>query len=131
MSGYLFALAGALVTLVFILQLLRRRRLREKYAGTWLVVSLAIIVLAAFPGLAVRLADLVGVETPSNLLFAASLIVLLLVSVQLSTETSTLEEETRTIAEHVAMLDERLGRLEADSTTPASPPQPHAHDDVP
>lgn len=129
MSGYLFAVAASVVTLLFIVQLLRRRRLREKYAGIWLVISIAIIVLAAFPGLAVGLADVVGVETPSNLLFAASLLVLLLVSVQLSTEISTLEEETRTLAEHAAMLDERVGRLERDAARPAAPPQPDAADD--
>lgn len=112
MTGYIFALALSVVTLVFILQLLRRRKLREKYAGIWLLLALTIIVLAAFPQLAVGLADLVGVETPSNLLFAGSTVVLLLVVIQLSTELSTLEEETRTIAESVALLQERLERVE-------------------
>ncbi|MBO0925299.1 DUF2304 domain-containing protein [Cellulomonas sp. zg-ZUI199] len=112
MSGYLFAVALSVVVLVFIVQLLRRRRLREKYAGIWLVVSAAILVLALFPGLAVGLADLVGVETPSNLLFATSLGVLLLVTVQLSTEVSGLEEETRTLAESSALLAQRLTDVE-------------------
>ncbi|MBO3086711.1 DUF2304 domain-containing protein [Cellulomonas dongxiuzhuiae] len=112
MSGYLFAVALSVVVLLFIVQLLRRRRLREKYAGIWLVVSLAIIVLALFPGLAVALARVVGVETPSNLLFATSLGVLLLVTVQLSTEVSGLEEETRTLAEASALLAERLTHVE-------------------
>ncbi|GEL97663.1 DUF2304 domain-containing protein [Cellulomonas terrae] len=112
MSGYLFAVVMSVVTLLFVVHLLRRRQLREKYAGIWLVVSLAIIVLAAFPQLAIRLSDLVGVETPSNLLFASSLAVLLLVAIQLSTEISALEEETRTIAEQTAILGERLTRLE-------------------
>ncbi|NKY39275.1 DUF2304 domain-containing protein [Cellulomonas septica] len=129
MSGYLFALVASIVTLVFILVLLRRRQLREKYAGIWLVVSFAIIVLAAFPRLAIQIADLVGVETPSNLLFAVSLVVLLLVSIQLSTEISTLEEETRTIAERVAILGERLTRLEGAATDTTAPQEPHARDD--
>lgn len=128
MSGYLFAVAASVVTLLFIVQLLRRRRLREKYAGIWLVISVAIIVLAAFPQLAIRLADLVGVSTPSNLLFAASLLVLLLVSVQLSTEISTLEEETRTLAEHAAMLDERIVRLERAAGAHGLPDDPGLHD---
>lgn len=112
MSGYLFAVVMSIVTLLFIVHLLRRRQLREKYAGIWLVVSLAIIVLAAFPQLAIRVSDLVGVETPSNLLFASSLAVLLLVTIQLSTEISALEEETRTIAEQTAILGERLTQVE-------------------
>lgn len=112
MSGYVFAVVLSLVTLAFIVQLLRTRRLREKYAGLWLVVLVVIIVLALFPGIAFRLAAAVGVETPSNLLFAASVLVLLLVAIQLSTEVSRLEEETRTIAERTAILAHRIERLE-------------------
>ena len=63
-------------------------------------------------GIAFRLAAAVGVETPSNLLFAASVLVLLLVAIQLSTEVSRLEEETRTIAERTAILAHRIERLE-------------------
>ena len=125
MSGYVFAVVLSVITLIFIVELLRTRRLREKYAGLWLVVLLAIIVLALFPGLSFRLAKAVGVQAPSNLLFAASTLVLLLVAIQLSTEVSRLEEETRTIAERTALLANRIERLESDdgegSSAPAEP----------
>lgn len=117
MSGYPYALVLCLATITFIVQLLRTRRLREKYAAIWLVVLVAAIVLGAFPDLLERIANLTGVVTPTNLLFATSLVVLLLVCIQLSTELSTLEEETRTLAEEVALLDLRVRRLEP--TAPA------------
>jgi hypothetical protein len=117
MTGYLFALVLSVITLAFVLSLLRTRRIREKYAGIWLLLSLAIIVLAAFPSLAVHLARLVHVETPSNLLFAASLVVLLLVAVQLSTELSTLEEKMRSLSERVAL----LGYAVENGPPPADP----------
>lgn len=104
MSGYLFALAACLLLVVFLVWLLRTRRLREKYAITWLVVGLGVCVFGAFPAAVEWMADLVGVETPSNLLFALALLVLLIVCIQLSTEITTLEEETRTLAEEVALL---------------------------
>lgn len=113
MSGYGFALGLSAVTLVFILWLLRSRRLREKYAAIWIVLALAIVVLGAFPGLVFGLARFVGVETPANLLFATSLGVLLFVCIQLSTELSGLEEETRTLAEEHALLARRVDVLEA------------------
>lgn len=116
MSGYPYALALCLATITFIVQLLRTRRLREKYAAVWLVVLVAAIVLGAFPDLLESVAGLTGVQTPTNLLFATSLVVLLLVCIQLSTELSKLEEETRTLAEEVALLDLRVRRLEPDET---------------
>lgn len=104
MSGYTFAVAlcGIVVLLLFLL--LRTRRIREKYAALWIALSLAVVVVAVFPRLAFWLADLVGVETPVNLLFAASFVVLLAVCIQLSAEVSNLEEETRTLAEEIALL---------------------------
>lgn len=113
MSGYGFALGLCAVTLVFILWLLRARRLREKYAAIWIVLALAIVVLGAFPGLVFGLARFVGVETPANLLFATSLGVLLFVCIQLSTELSGMEEESRTLAEEHALLARRVDVLEA------------------
>lgn len=120
MSGYPFALAACLGLVVFLVVLLRTRRLREKYAISWIVVGLGVCVFGAFPGAVAALADVVGVETPSNLLFALALIVLLLVCIQLSAEITTLEEETRTLAEEVALLRLDLERL-AGSRCPDRP----------
>ncbi len=104
MSGYYFAWACCLALVVFLVVLLRRRRLREKYALTWIVVALGVCVLGAFPGVIENIARAVGVVTPSNLLFAMALILLLAVCIQLSVEITGLEEETRTLAEELALL---------------------------
>ena len=104
MSGYAFAVASCIGLIAFLVVLLRTRRLREKYAIIWIVVGLGTLVLSAFPGTMGALAKAVGVQTPSNLLFAVALIILLLVCIQLSVEITSLEEETRTITEEVALL---------------------------
>jgi len=111
MSGYPFALALCGIAIAFLLYLMRSKRLREKYAMIWLVVLVIIIVLGAFPSVLFTIAGAVGVETPTNLLFAASLVVLLMVCIQLSTEISQLEEETRTIAEELALLGLKVEQL--------------------
>ncbi|WP_421740930.1 DUF2304 domain-containing protein [Cellulomonas sp.] len=130
MSGYLFAIVLSVLLVGLIFVLLRTRKVREKYVGIWLVLALAIVAVAVFPGLAFWLADLVGVVTPVNLLFAVGFAVLLAVCIQLSTEVSALEEETRTIAEELALLRldvERASGYLAASAEPspgAEPPGP-------
>ena len=104
MSGYFFALGLCILLVLFLIHLMRMRRLREKYAILWLGLAIIITVLGAFPNLVEWLAHLVGVELPSNLLFAAAITVLLGVCIQLSTEITAIEEETRTLAEEVALL---------------------------
>lgn len=114
MSGYLFALGLCLVLVVFLVQLLRTRRIKEKYAGLWIAVAVAVAILGAFPGIPVWLAGVVGVELPVNLLFATALLVLLIVCIQLSIGVSTLDERVRTLTEEVALL-----RLDAERAATA------------
>lgn len=107
-EGYGLALGGAVMAMLLIVELLRRRKLSEKYAVIWLLLGLTIVVLAAFPALLIGMADLVGIAVPTNLLFLGSALALLLVCLQLSAETTHLEEETRALAEEVALLRQEL-----------------------
>jgi hypothetical protein len=97
-------LTVAALSVASMLELVRRRQLKEKYAVLWLVVGLGMLVLGAFPGLLNNVADAVGVKDPPNLLLFAAALLLLLVCVHLSWEASRLEEKTRTLAEEVALL---------------------------
>lgn len=100
----ILALVAGGAALALILDLVRRRQLREKYAALWLVTGLGMAVLAVLPGLLDRVAGWLGVADPPNLLFFLAILVLLMVVVQLSFEVSRLEERTRVLAEEVALL---------------------------
>jgi hypothetical protein len=104
----LLGLAAALVTTLFVGELLRRGILREKFAALWLVVSVGVLVMAAFPRIVTWMAESLGVQVPANLLFFLTAVLLLLVSVQLSYEVSRLEARTRRLAEEVALLREQV-----------------------
>lgn len=110
-----FLLALAIVGLV--VEMLRRKKLREKYAALWLIVGVATLVLAAFPRLLNIVAEFVGVQLPSNLLFAMSILMLLGVCLHLSWEISVVEDETRTLAEEVAILRVQIEALTGPATS--------------
>jgi hypothetical protein len=122
MTGYLFAVVGALVTLAIMVEMLRRHRLREKYAALWITVAVAVLVGVAFPQLLERAAALVGITLPINLVFFVSLLLLLIVCVQLSAEVSSLEQENQTLAEEIALLRNRVERLERSAGEDPAPP---------
>jgi hypothetical protein len=115
----LISVIAALAALVLVFELLRRRKLREKYAAIWIVIAVGTVVVAAFPQLLRDVADLVGIQTPSNLLFFGSLIVLFAVSLQLSREVGLLEEQSRRLAEEVGTLTMRLNALEKSEQPPS------------
>jgi hypothetical protein len=116
-STFTLGLIGGALTLGVIFEMLRRQRLREKYAVIWVVVVLATLTLAIFPGLLTWAADLLGVQVPANLLFFGAIMLLLFISIQLSYEIGRLEERTRTLAEEVALL-----RLQHERGRLAAPP---------
>jgi len=111
--GVFAAFVLALLIVVVVFEMLRRKVLREKYAALWLVVGLATLALAAFPQLLAAVASAVGVQVPSNLLFALSILLALGVCLHLSWEISVVEDETRVLAEESAILRADLERLEA------------------
>ncbi|MGC5028539.1 DUF2304 domain-containing protein [Micromonospora sp. DT229] len=104
------ALTG-LVLLGTIVELLRRRQLREKYGMLWLGLLFVVIPLSLFPRLLDGVADVLGVASGVSLVLFLGIVFLLLVCIHLSWEVSALEEETRTLAEEFALL---RAEVEAD-----------------
>lgn len=94
--------SGTLIVVLF--ELLRRRHLRGKFAVLWIGVALVSLVLTIFPSLLFLASEIIGVEVPSNLLFFAAILLLLVASIQHSFEVGRLEERTRTLAEELALL---------------------------
>ena len=125
MSPRILPIVAAAATVFLMIDLLRRHQLREKYAVLWLAVSFAVVVIALFPSVLATGARVTGVQTPSNLLFFIAALVLLVVCVQLSWEVSRLEDETRALAEEVAIL-----RLEAQRAQVRPSEQPNAQEAI-
>jgi hypothetical protein len=111
-------IAGLLV-LVVILELLRRRQLREKYAMLWLIVAILVIPLSLIPSMLDGLSSTLGIASGVSLVLFLGILFLLFISIHLSWEVSRLEEETRTLAEDLALLRTELrsqSRIEARVT---------------
>lgn len=106
------ALIFSLLVLGSVVFLLRGKGLREKYAFLWLLVGIACLVLTAIPGMLRGVTALLGVQVPSNLLFATGIIFLTGVALHLSWEVSVLEEEARTLSEEAAIGRARLEEVE-------------------
>ena len=62
------------------IELLRRGILRERFAALWLVVCGLLMLVAVFPSVLTRAAGALGFQLPSNLLFFAAIVFLLLVA---------------------------------------------------
>jgi hypothetical protein len=113
----LLSLIAAILVVVIVFEMMRRGKLREKYAAIWLLLSVIVIVLGAVPGVVEWLSHVTHIITVSNFVLFAAIGVLGLVALHLSTEVGGLEEEVRTSVEETALLrcelDEVKRELEA------------------
>lgn len=57
-----------------------RGKLRMQYALLWLVVAAAMVLAALFPGVVYWLCGIMGVETPSNLVYLFAFVALLAIA---------------------------------------------------
>jgi hypothetical protein len=120
LASYFLGIAAALITLGVVVEMMRRRRLRERHAIWWLIAGILALVVGVFPSTLAWAASVVGVAVPTNLIFFVSVAILFLVCIQNSSELTKLEAQTRLLAEKVTLQELRIQSLEAENKQSAS-----------
>ena len=111
----LVAILGALALLFVVLELVRRRRLLERYALLWLFSAAVLLGLAAWRDGLERIAGVVGIAYPPNALFFIAFAFVLVLLLHFSAAVSRLADQSKVLAQRVALLEERLGQQERAS----------------
>jgi hypothetical protein len=108
----LVAIAGTGLLLMAVLELVRRRRMLERYAIVWLGSALALLALAAWSGLLTKVASAIGIAYPPSALFVIAFGFVLLLLLHFSIAVSKLADQSKVLAQRVALLEERNRALE-------------------
>jgi len=113
------ATIASLLLLLVVFELIRSRRLRERYALLWVLTGIVLVVLSAWRGGLNTIAGWVGVETyPPAVLFAVALLFVLAVLLHYSTVLSKLSDQNVILAQRVGLLEQQLSEV---STPPVVP----------
>ena len=108
------AVAASLVLLLVVFELIRSRRLRERYALLWLLTGFVLLALSAWRGGLNTIAGWVGVQTyPPAVLFAVAGLFVLAVLLHYSTVISKLADQNVILAQRVALLELELSERRA------------------
>jgi hypothetical protein len=114
----IFALLMSMSIFLFILEMVRRKKLREEYSVLWLTTAVAMLVLILKYDWLVALTDLIGAGLPTSTLFLGSIIFLMLIAVQFSIKLSSLTDRVKKLAQHNALLELELARLRGEQSSP-------------
>jgi len=103
------ATAASLVLVLVVFELIRSRRLRERYALLWLLTGLVLVVLSAWRGGLNTIAGWLGVRGyPPAVLFAVGLLFVIVVLLHYSTVISRLTDQNVVLAQRLALLEAEL-----------------------
>ena len=109
------AITAAAGLLVVLLELVRQRRLLERYALLWLFSAVVLLGLSVWTGLLEAVASLVGVAYPPNALFLVAFGFVMVLLLHFSLAVSRLSDQTKVLAQRLALLEERLRRHEEET----------------
>lgn len=123
------ALIGTLALFILVLDLVRRRRLAERYALLWMFASAALLVLAVWRGGLDAIADLMGVAEPANAIFILAFGVAFLLLLNFSVVTTRLSEETKILAQESARLEQELSAARGERPSGNGASAPAAEDE--
>ena len=112
----LWLLSAAL--LLILLVLVRRRRLLERYAILWLLSASILFALSVWKGLLEDLAHAIGIFSPPNALFVIAFGFVLVLLLHFSLAVSRLSDQSKVLAQRLALLEKRVGDVEQNEAEP-------------
>src|SRR3954453_22417148 len=115
----IFSIVAAAILLFVILELVRRRRLLERYALVWLGSGLIIPGLAGWRNALTHLAKTLGIAYPPNALFVIAFGFVLLLLLHFSLAVSRLADQSKVLAQRLALLEERVNHGEGEGEAKA------------
>jgi hypothetical protein len=113
------SIAVTLALLLLVFELVRRKRLSERYAILWLLAAVTLFVLAAWKGLLTSLSHDVGITYPPSALFAVAIGLIAMILLNFSLAVSRLSDQNKILAQRLGLLQQRLEELDGEQAPPA------------
>jgi len=111
----ILGLVVSLIFLGYIIYLVKNSNLKEEYSFLWIAVSIVMIAVSIFPQLLNFLRRFLGFSFIENILYFFSLFFLLVLSLQMTVQVSKLSNQTKTLAQKLAMMEEKLNKSSNNS----------------
>ena len=103
----ILCILGSAILLFMVISNIKKKRIQIEDSIFWLLFSVLILIIALFPQLAIALADLIGVTSPSNLVFLGVITILLVRLFYLTVVVSSLKHRLNELAQEEALFSKK------------------------
>ena len=100
----IIAVGGSIAMLALVVELVRRRRLKEEYSVLWIVTALILLLLSSWYGLLEWITQAMGAVLPTSTLFFAGLIFVIAMLLHFSVRVSQLERTVTTLVQELGII---------------------------
>lgn len=100
---------GIILILLYILNMIRKRKLELKYSLVWLIVLILLLIISCIPEKLQEIAGSLGIYSPVNMIFFLGFVFSLVIIFVLTVTVSRLSARIRRLAQIVAMLNRYMG----------------------
>ena len=104
-------IVGSICFFLFIVNMVRTKKLELKYALTWLLTSLSFVIMSVFPGTLYFVADVLQIELPVNALFLCVIFLLLLMVFALTVAVSRQANRIKRLVQEIGLLKGEMHEL--------------------
>ena len=111
LRAQLFVVALGLLVLLFILNQVRRKRVREEYSLLWILSASVLVLCATFIRGVERLSHLVGIYYPPAFLFLVAILMVMVLQFHFSTVISTLRDQNKNLTQDLGILEAEVKEL--------------------
>ncbi len=115
----IITIAGAVALLFFVLELVRRRKLKEEYSVLWVLTSVVVLVMAVWYDLLATITSAVGADVPSSTLFFFGLLFVVALLLHFSIRVSAMERRMTALIQEIGLM-----RVTAPEGQPEPEPEP-------
>jgi len=115
MNIYLVSILFCLFFLGVVIELIRRKKLEERYSILWIVIGFVMLVLSIFPNFLEVVSEMLNVIYAPSLLFFIGYVFALVFILHLTTVVSKLHRQITRLIQEVALLQNKLAQAPANS----------------
>jgi hypothetical protein len=111
LRAQLFVILLGLLVLLFVLNQVRRKKIREEYSLLWILSATVLVLCATFIKGVEKLSHLVGIYYPPAFLFLIAILMVMVLQFHFSTVISTLREQNKNLTQDLGILEAEVKEL--------------------
>lgn len=109
----------SLLVLVFVVNLVRTRKLKEEMAILWLLTAVILVLLPIFVDVVDAISYAIGIDYPPAMLFVIAFLGVTFILFQFSVAISRYSDQIKVLTQELAILRDRVREMEERAQPPA------------